>query len=153
MKKILKITISVALVFLTVTTAVGCGKKSQVEQGNTAQMEQGDPAGRPGMFRQRSPEEIKASLAPLVTGGTITQQQADSVVSFFEKQAEERKNMNPEDPRAQREGNQGQRPEPGQRPNPLGELVSSGTITQEQADKIAEVLFNPQGTNQTNSGN
>lgn len=61
--------------------AAGCGKTAQVESGNTAQVEQGNPGGRPGMFRQRSPEETKTLLAPLVKDGIITQQQADSVVA------------------------------------------------------------------------
>ena len=157
MKKGLKITVSVVCVLLTMVLAVGCSKKAPAESGN--QDQSGNPGGRSGMLRQRNPEEVKTSLAPLVKDGTITQQQADNVITYLEKQAEERQNITPEERRAQWGGdqsqrpNQGQRPDQGQRPNPLSELVESGTITQQQADKIAGVLFQPRNMDRTESGN
>jgi len=141
MRQVTKTALSIALIVMTMIFAVGCGKTTQAKSETTER--------RPGIqFRQRDTEETLTLLAGLVKEGKISQAQADSVASYFEKLAEERQNM-PATPGENRTGVPGEnRREQGQRPNPLGELVGNGTITQEQADLITEVLFRPTGMQQ-----
>ncbi|PKM45962.1 MAG: hypothetical protein CVV03_06035 [Firmicutes bacterium HGW-Firmicutes-8] len=166
MKKALKFAVSIAGIFLMMALVIGCGNKAKTESGNNAQ--RGNRGEQRGMFSQRSPEETKTLLAPLVQDKTITQQQADTVAAYVYQQAEERRSQNQEERRTQwgqNDGgprpNQQQRPDqggglsqdpgpnPGQRTSPLSELVQNGTITQQQSDKIAEVLLQPRGAGQT----
>ena len=65
--------------------------------------------------------EMKAAIEKLVTAGTITQAQADTVLKIYTPA--ERKGA------ADRE-----------RKHPIAELVTAGTITQAQADEVAKVF-------------
>jgi len=149
MKKALRIATAIAGLILIMALAVGCGSKTQVNSGDNARPGQGNRAGRAGMFNQRSPEETKTLLAPLVQDKTITQQQADTVAAYTYKQASDGR-WSDQSPGQGQGPNQGDRLNQGQRPSPLSELVKNGTITQQQSDKITEVLFAPRGAGQTN---
>lgn len=75
-------------------------------------------------------EKLNTSLKELVTAGTITQAQADKVVTFINNM----KNNKPE------VDNRTTKPAKGERKNPLAALVEDGTLTQAQLDAICKVL-------------
>ncbi len=119
------------LLLLGAILAAGCGQNTTINQSADNPPNAENPQGRPGrQFRQQDPEELKGQLAGLVKDGTITQKQADSVVTYWTKQAadrmnrrqagasassDERSNMSPEERRSQWAANQeqGQGPSPG----------------------------------------
>lgn len=150
MKKFYKNGLALLLVLSSVLLFTGCGNfsKADTQSAGNGQGSQDRMTQRPG-FNQ---ETVKTSLAELVKDQTITQEQADSVAEYLEKQSEERKNMSQEEREKNRQemqknreqnsdGNQNGSQNGGPRFNPLSELVEKGTITQEQSEKIAGVLF------------
>jgi len=72
--------------------------------------------------------DMKKALSGLVSKGTITQAQADKVIQLFA-------NNKP--------GQGGQMGQGGQ--NSLDQLVTSGTLTQDQLKAVQQVLPQPQG--------
>lgn len=86
-------------------------------------------------------EKIKTQLNTLVTSGTITQAQADGVLQAFEVSAAKRqevlekvKDMTPEEMQSHIQSLKKENI------NPLSQMVSDKTITQEQADAIAKLM-------------
>lgn len=73
---------------------------------------------------------MKKALSGLVSKGTITQAQADKVIQLFA-------NNKP--------GQGGQKGQGGQ--SPLDQLVTDGTLTQDQLKAVQQALPHPQGNN------
>jgi polyhydroxyalkanoate synthesis regulator phasin len=89
-------------------------------------------------------QNITQAMATLVKDKTITQAQADKISAYLQTQAQNRrermeqsKNNNTAPP----QGSSTEKPDGQERRSPLSELVKDGTITQEQADAVAKVLF------------
>ncbi|MGD0153520.1 MAG: hypothetical protein ABSC17_07125, partial [Thermacetogeniaceae bacterium] len=84
--------------------------------------------GQPAGNSQTMQADMKKALSGLVSKGTITQAQADKVIQLFA-------NNKP--------GQGGQMGQGGQ--NSLDQLVTSGTLTQDQLKAVQQVLPQPQG--------
>jgi polyhydroxyalkanoate synthesis regulator phasin len=66
-------------------------------------------------------EKLKTEIAELVSGGTLTQAEADQVAAYFEKYC-------------------GPQTDGATRVNPLEQMVTDGVLTQEKADAVAKIL-------------
>ena len=82
---------------------------------------------RPDMSQMK--ERIKSSLSTLVSDGTLTQEKADKLLTYFENDTT---NQNPG--------------ESGERIDPFGKAVSDGVITQAEADTIRNALMPSKST-------
>jgi hypothetical protein len=144
MKKTIKNSMVITGVLLIMLWMAGCGSISRMVSNNNDFGGRGNRGGGlgqgQGMFRQRTPDEMKTQLAPFVKDGTITQQQSDTVATYVYKQYEQRRATSQEERRGRqnRGGENG-----GQMPSQLSELVKNGTITQVQSDKVSSALFLP----------
>lgn len=99
-------------------------------------------------------KRIQDSIQPLVTAGTITQAQADKIVEAYttrpagngeKKKAQDNGQNSGQNNQQNSTQNSGQNNGQGngqnrQRNNPLSKLVSDGTITQAQADAVAQKI-------------
>lgn len=97
--------------------------------------------------KKASAENMKTELDKLVTAGTITADQETKVLDYFKQKDTERqaemdkiKNMTEAERKTYFENNK-----PAEKTNFLSELVTSGTLTQEQADAIAKVTHRGPG--------
>ena len=112
--------------------AAGSSDQQQAQPGVTtsSQSVQQQPGanGQPAGNSQTMQADMKKALSGLVSKGTITQAQADKVIQLFA-------NNKP--------GQGGQMGQGGQ--NSLDQLVTSGTLTQDQLKAVQQVLPQPQG--------
>jgi polyhydroxyalkanoate synthesis regulator phasin len=132
MKNTKKFTLLLLLISVFISLFTGCG--SQSSAGSSASQHSAVQGQRGN--RQFNPTAMKESYEPalkeLVSAGTITQAQADKVLAELTNSS----------PQAGNQGNQGQgtaKNGPNNRRggfNRFGALVSSGVITQAQADAI-----------------
>lgn len=94
-------------------------------------------------------KRIQDNIQPLITAGTITQDQADKIVTAMTTrpqgngQQNGQQNNNQNNQQGNTQNNGGQR----QRRNPLSTLVSDGTITQAQADAVMQKMGGNFGRN------
>lgn len=146
MKKVHKVALAAGLALVTSAMLIGCGNSTPSDSNPTSQGP-GNTAGRRGMPAQKTPEEMKTLLAPLVKAGTINQQQADKVVTYLQQRETARKNMTQAEREAERTKNQGERKAP------LADLVANKTLTQQQADQAAKVLFPGRGPGEPKATN
>ncbi|MHC1684701.1 MAG: hypothetical protein AB6733_17450 [Clostridiaceae bacterium] len=100
--------------------------------------------------------KTQEQLKTQVDNGTITQEQSDKIITFLNKKIEERKallekfkNMSEEEKKSYFEANK----DKFKHTDLLAELVSSNTITQEQADALSKVLFNCDNPSQNTTPN
>jgi len=91
-------------------------------------------------------KRVQDSVQPLVTAGTITQAQADKIITAYTTRptGEGQKNKTQDNQQGNTQNN-GQNNQQGngqnkQRFNPLSKLVTDGTITQAQADAVSQKM-------------
>ena len=147
MKKLISILIVASI---SITALSGCSSKSASANANTSSNN------KTQMRRNFDPSAIKTRyetvLKELVSDKTITQDQSDKIIAEITKQAANRpqnsgdkKNwQNNKQGGKQGDGN-GQHKNGGNRGNQLSSLVSSGVITQAQADTINQKLRESNG--------
>jgi len=97
--------------------------------------------------QKQKQQQISDSLKALVENDTITQEQSDKILQQFEAAGKDRKalfdkmeNMTLKEIRQYMQANKGKISG-----NPIGELVTDGIITQDQANAIGEIIFNQKG--------
>ncbi|MDT8718972.1 hypothetical protein IAI10_20165 [Clostridium sp. 19966] len=135
----------------------GCSKSSSSDKNQTAQA---NSSGKRGNFdpSQRK-TQIESGLKELVTAGTITQAQSDKILEALtsnmgnggqrssgssESGSNSGNNGNSNSNSNNNSGSSkgsGQRRGGGNFKNPLSDLVSSGVITQDQADAVMKKVF------------
>lgn len=104
--------------------------------------------------REERQETLTDQLAALVEDGTITADQSDAIVAAMQEQQEKRqaemekiKAMSDEEREAYFKDNKPAAPS-----NFLSELVTAGTITQEQADTVTKAIGGPRGEGKGHGG-
>lgn len=157
-KAVLLVVLAVVLAAVIAVGVVGCSSKSQPAGSSNSSVttNNGQASGQPsgqssqpgGSQRQFNPQQmqnnIKQALAGLVSNGTITQAQADQVTQAYAQafanrpQGSGQQGSYPQGSGQQGSGQQGS----GHRQNPiLTQLVSKGTITQDQANAINQAIM------------
>ena len=138
-KKVLTGIVAASIVFTLGTTALAAS--NTVKDSKSVQTNSG---AKNKLFRGKgilASDNLKAKLDELVKAGTITQAQEDKIVAYMEQvqadiKAEKEKieAMTEDERKAYLEQNKGKKT------GALEALVSNGTITQVQADAMAEAL-------------
>jgi hypothetical protein len=154
-----KTTVCLLAISMSIFLFAGCqnnsssnGTSQTATASNTAQN-----SNKPSADQMK--KRIQDSIQPLVTAGTITQAQADKIITAYTTRptGDGQKNKTPDKQQNNQQGNtQNNTQNNGQnngqnkqRNNPLSKLVSDGTITQAQADAVSQ---NMKG-NSTNKNN
>lgn len=142
MKKLISILIATSI---SITALSGCSSKSASANSNTA-----SNTNQAQKRRNFDPSAMKTRyetiLKGLVADKTITQDQSDKIIAEITKQAANRPQNSDNKKNWQNnkqgsgQGGNGQHRNGGNKKNQLSSLVSSGVITQAQADKITEKL-------------
>lgn len=142
MKKLISILIVASI---SIAALSGCSSKSASANANTPSNNN-----QRQMRRNFNPSAMKARyetvLKELVADKTITQDQSDKIIAEITKQAANRPQNNGNKKNWQNnkqsggQGSNGQHKNGGNRGNQLSSLVSSGVITQAQADTITQKL-------------
>lgn len=138
MKKLISILIAAGI---SITALSGCSSKSASANTNTS-----SNTNQTQKRRNFDPSAMKTRyetvLKELVADKTITQDQSDKIIAEITKQAANRpqNSGNKKNWQNNKQGGNGQHKNGGNRGNQLSSLVSSGVITQAQADAITQKL-------------
>lgn len=138
MKKLISILIVASI---SIAALSGCSSKSASANANTS-----SNSNQTQKHKNFDPSAMKTRyetvLKELVTDKTITQDQSDKIIAEITKQAANRpqNSGNKKNWQNNKQGGNGQHKNGGNRGNQLSSLVSSGVITQAQADTITQKL-------------
>lgn len=164
-----KATLTLIAISMSVALFAGCqsnsssnNTSSQTTQASSNNTQKGN---RPNAEQMKT--RIQDSIKPLVTAGTITQDQADKIVTAYTtRPAGNEQNKSQDKQQNNQNGNNannGQKGQNRQRFNPLSKLVTDGVITQAQADAVMQKIKesspnknngqNPQNNNGQSSQN
>lgn len=133
---------------MSIFILMGC----QSNANNTSQANGKNPEGnRPSQEQMK--ERIQDSIQPLITAGTITQEQADKIIAAYstrpsrsqqnktqDKQQNDQQNNQQSNNENSSQDNNETSNQNRQRFNPLSDLVTNGVITQAQADAVTEKI-------------
>lgn len=107
--------------------------------------------------QEQMKKTIQDSIQPLVTAGTITQDQADKIIAAYTTRPIGNGQNKPQDkPQNNQQGNaqrNGQNGQNRQKRNLLSKLVNDNVITQAQADTVAQKIKENPKNNNTKSSN
>jgi polyhydroxyalkanoate synthesis regulator phasin len=126
-----KTTVCLITVSMSIFLFAGCQSSSTQAASTTTQSSSTKNSNK------LSPEEMKKkvqdNIQPLVTAGTITQDQADKIVTAYTTRATGSGQNKSQD---KQQNNQQGNTQNKQKNNPLTKLVTDGVITQAQADAV-----------------
>lgn len=132
-----KITVGLLAISMSVFLFAGCQSNSD----SSAQAANNNTQSSTKNGNRPSPEQMKKkvedSIKPLVTAGTITQAQADKIVTAYTTRTSsngQNKQQNNQQGSTQSNGQNRQKN------NPLSKLVTDGVITQAQADAVMQKM-------------
>lgn len=141
---LVKILICITLASMSVFFFAGCQSKSKNNTSNT-----NNSGSRPNAAQMQ--QKMQDDIKPLISDGTITQDQADKIVEAMTnrprgngKNNQQNGGKNSHQNKAQSNG------QIIQRSNPLSKLVSDGVITQAQADTVMQKISSNFGNRNNN---
>lgn len=116
----------------------GCQSSSGTSSSTTQSSKQSSNKPSTEQMKKR----VQDSIQPLVTAGTITQAQADKIITAYEARpaGNGQKNKTQDNQQSSQQGSTQNNGQNKQRFNPLSKLVSDGTITQAQADAVTQKM-------------
>ncbi len=113
---------------MSILLLAGCQSKNT--QSSNAQN-----TNRPSQEQMK--KRMQDNIQPLVTAGTITQEQADKIIAAYTTRPAGNKQNRSQD---KQQNNNQRNNQNRQKNNPLSKLVSDGVITQAQADAVMEKM-------------
>lgn len=132
----IKILICVALASMSVLFFAGCQSNNSSSTTNQTASTQAQSANRPNAAQMK--QRIQDSIKPLVSDGTITQDQADKIVDAMANRPRGNGQNGQNGGQNTAQNNTQSSGQNKQRNNPLTNLVSDGVITQAQADAVMQ---------------
>lgn len=123
-----KTTVYLFSIGMSILLLAGCQSKNT--QSSNAQN-----TNRPSQEQMK--KRMQDNIQPLVTAGTITQEQADKIIAAYTTRPAGNKQNRSQD---KQQNNNQRNNQNRQKNNPLSKLVSDGVITQAQADAVMEKM-------------
>jgi len=144
-----KTTACLLAIGMSIALFAGCQSNSNNSETSQAASNTTQSRNRPSAEQMK--KRVQDSIQPLVTAGTITQAQADKIVTAYTTRStgDGQKNKTQDKQQNNQQGNTQNNGQNKQRFNSLSKLVSDGTITQAQADAVMQKMKG----NSTNKNN
>lgn len=136
-----KTTACLLAIGMSIALFAGCQSNSSTQAAsNTTQSSSKQNSNKPSAEQMK--KMVQDSLQPLITAGTITQAQADKIVTAYTTHpaGDGEKNKKQDKQQNNQQENTQNKDENKQRVNPLSKLVSDGTITQAQSDAVIQKM-------------
>lgn len=136
-----KTTACLLAIGMSIALFAGCQSNSSTQAAsNTTQSSSKQNSNKPSAEQMK--KRVQDSLQPLVTAGTITQAQADKIITAYTTRpaGDGQKNKKQDKQQNNQQENTQNKDENKQRVNPLSKLVSDGTITQAQSDAVIQKM-------------
>lgn len=133
-----KTTVTVLAISMSIFLFAGCQSKGN--DTGTAQTTSNTTQNSNKPSAEQMKKRIQDSIQPLVTAGTITQAQADKIITAYTTRptGDGQKNKTQDKQQNNQQGNNQNNGQNKQRNNLLSKLVADGTITQAQADAVTQ---------------
>lgn len=131
-----KTTVALLAISMSIFLFAGCQSKSNDTGTSQTASNTTQNSNKPSADQMK--KRIQDSIQPLVTAGTITQAQADKIITAYTTRptGDGQKNKTQDKQQGNTENN-GQNK---QKNNLLSKLVTDGTITQDQADAVTQKM-------------